>query len=147
MRFTDQQIEAIKAQPSQDESGTLAVMMRARQILDRDGWMRGSMWQFGPRDGGPVCSMGAMYRAAIELHLDDFKVDNHETPLRYALKALEMEIYSRDDRPAPIYLGGVPGWNDNITRTPEEVKTMFDQAIDSYANGVRRKRNANNQPW
>lgn len=145
MKFTDEQIEAIKAQPSQDESGTLAVMMRARKILDRDGWMRGSMWQTGPRDGGPVCSMGAMYRAANELHLDDLRGANHETPLRYALKALEHEIYSRDQQGA--YLGGVPGWNDNQTRTPEEVKTMFDEAIRSYANGVRGSKHANDQPW
>ncbi|MEU3052239.1 DUF6197 family protein [Streptomyces griseus] len=103
---------------------------KAIEVLERDGWHQGAycskgagrfgadFYAYGPDDGGSVCALGALNRAnsgnAWAVHRDpDVSLVRTQAHQR-----LSDEIG-----------GGVPDWNDNPSRTYEDVILTFKKAM------------------
>lgn len=121
--FTEEQASEVNGfKGNIDEAGAHAILLHAGNILKRDGWQQGRMWNHKIDAGGPVCAMGAVCRAARELKLYDY----NSQPINLARRHLAGRL---QEWGVPY---GVETWNDAPSRVQADVADLFKEAARAH---------------
>lgn len=91
------------------------ILDRAGVELDMHGWHQGSLTD---HETGAVCAMGALHKAKISLV--GISTDGWQLAYTVAIKALREEIGTYT----------IPTWNDDPSRTVEDVKLALKFAAE-----------------
>lgn len=103
-------------------SEVTAVLKRAKQIIEEDGWTQGT---YGDNDG-PVCALGAIRRAIYgQTYVPGFTERERESNLYRSIGIRIAEIIGDPNYP----FDGLVQFNDTHGRTKEEVLKVFNDAI------------------
>ena len=100
------------------------VLRAARKVIEF-GWCQGSYWE----DDGSCCAVGALFRTLGEEHVSDRN--------RQAVRCLQaMTVAIGDDPDGTILDGRITIWNDQESRTRQEVLDMLDRAVSVLERGA-----------
>lgn len=105
----------------------LAILKEARTLIDEKGWTQRASARdpYGNNVGATnrhavcFCSLGALHRAAVELHGPSADM----AEIKHAIDRLQRSL--------PQGFTAVSLWNDRSERTKAEVLAVFDKAIAS----------------
>lgn len=93
-------------------------LLKAAEIIGRDGHYKGSLCDGDP-ETGPVCAMGALFRALTGKAQTGIWTEEQSLILREASSLLYTAVPTERS---------IPGWNDDTATSAEDVILAFKRA-------------------